>query len=266
MTLSATAGTLSLANIAGLTFTTGDGSSDASMVFTGTLGAINTALATLSYLPNAKVGGSDTITIVANDQGNTGTDPGLSGDATSEEATKTINVTIRAINDAPSVGVNLTLSTILEGATGTITNTLLAAADVDNGTTEQFFVITDLPADGTLLLNGTALTKGGFFTQDDINNNRVTYQHNGSENFRDSFNFTLTDGSSSAVTGTFNLEITPQNDTPTVSTNTGMVLTEASTKVITSAMLAVSDRDGSAEIGLAAEQFFSMARRTPVRR
>lgn len=251
MTLSATAGTLSLSTIAGLTFTTGDGSSDASMVFTGTLSAINTALGTLSYLPNSNVGGTDTITIVANDQGNTGTDPGTSGDATSEEGTKTVNVTVRAINDAPTIGVNNTLSTVSEGSTGTITSALLAAADVDNGTTEQFFVVTSLPADGTLLLNGTALTKGGFFTQDDVNNNRVTYQHDGTENFRDTFNFTLTDGSTSAVTGTFNIEITPINDTPTVPTNTGMVLTEAQTKVITAAMLAVGDPDGSAEISLA---------------
>lgn len=263
MTLNATAGTLSLGTIAGLTFTTGDGATDASMVFTGTLGAINTALATLSYLPNANVGGGGTITIVANDQGNTGTDPGNTGDGTSEEGTKTINVTIRAINDAPTIGVNNTLTTISEGATGTITSGLLAAADVDNGTTEQFFVITTLPADGTLLLNGTALTKGGFFTQDDINNNRVTYQHNGSENFRDTFNFTLTDGSTSAVTGTFNIEITPVNDTPTVPTNTGMVLTEAQTKVITAAMLAVGDPDGSAEISLAEDNETFVITTTP---
>jgi hypothetical protein len=244
MTLSATAGAITLGTTSGLVFTAGDGASDASMVFTGTRAAINTALATLSYLPNANISGSDTITVTANDQGNTGTGGALSD-------TETIAVTTLAINDAPTISVNLTLTTVLEGATGTITSSLLAAADADNSTTEQFFVITSLPADGTLLLSGTALTKGGFFTQDDINNNRVTYQHNGTENFRDTFNFTLTDGSSSAVTGTFNVEITPQNDTPTVPTNTGMVLTEASTKIITSAMLAVGDPDGSAEISLA---------------
>ena len=44
VTLSVTNGTLTLAGTGGLTFSTGDGTSDSSMVFTGTLADVNAAL------------------------------------------------------------------------------------------------------------------------------------------------------------------------------------------------------------------------------
>jgi hypothetical protein len=51
VTLTATNGTLTLSRITGLTFSTGDGTADAGMVFTGTLSAINAALAGMSFAP-----------------------------------------------------------------------------------------------------------------------------------------------------------------------------------------------------------------------
>jgi len=44
VTLNSTHGTLTLSQITGLTFTTGDGAADGSMVFTGTLSDINAAV------------------------------------------------------------------------------------------------------------------------------------------------------------------------------------------------------------------------------
>ena len=43
ITLNATNGAISLSQIAGLTFTTGDGTGDGTMVFTGTIANINAA-------------------------------------------------------------------------------------------------------------------------------------------------------------------------------------------------------------------------------
>ncbi|ATC63708.1 hypothetical protein CMV30_06930 [Nibricoccus aquaticus] len=94
ITLSVTRGTLTLAGTTGLSFTTGDGTSDASMVFTGTLTNINNALATLTYHPVLDYFGSDTLTLVTNDQGNTG-----SGGAKSD--TENISITVNPVNDAP---------------------------------------------------------------------------------------------------------------------------------------------------------------------
>ena len=71
---------------------------------------------------------------------------------------------------------------------------------------------------GVLRLNGVALSVGQSFTQDDIDNGRVTYDHDGSETLGDSFSFVLEDGLEDGVVGangTFNITINPVNDQPT---------------------------------------------------
>ena len=72
VTLTATHGTLTLAGTAGLAFTTGDGSADASMVFSGSVTAINAALDGLVFTPAGGYNGSASITISTDDLGNTG--------------------------------------------------------------------------------------------------------------------------------------------------------------------------------------------------
>ena len=87
------------------------GNSTDTVTFSGTKAQINALLdgtsGTITYL-NDQTAASDTpsasttITLTINDQGNTGSDPGDSGDATSEEdaASQTINIT--SVNDAPT--------------------------------------------------------------------------------------------------------------------------------------------------------------------
>ncbi|WBY03784.1 DUF4347 domain-containing protein [Ramlibacter tataouinensis] len=65
--LTATHGTLSLGTIAGLVFTGGDGSADASMTFSGTQAQINAALATLSYQADAGYVGVASVTLETTD-------------------------------------------------------------------------------------------------------------------------------------------------------------------------------------------------------
>jgi acyl dehydratase len=65
-TLSVTHGTLTLASIAGLTFTTGTNGS-ASFTVSGTVANFNTALNGLTYTPTANYVGSDTLTISVTD-------------------------------------------------------------------------------------------------------------------------------------------------------------------------------------------------------
>ncbi len=67
VTVAVTNGTFSLSGIAGLTFTTGDGTADATMTFSGTAAAINTALAGASYIPTADYNGSAQLTLTTND-------------------------------------------------------------------------------------------------------------------------------------------------------------------------------------------------------
>ena len=71
ITLSVASGTVTLAPFTGLTFTTGDGTADATMVFKGTLANINAALNGLTYTAPAS-SGTSSLSITINDQGNTG--------------------------------------------------------------------------------------------------------------------------------------------------------------------------------------------------
>ncbi|MDZ7858116.1 cadherin domain-containing protein [Sphaerotilus sp.] len=72
LTLSVSTGSFTLASISGLVFSTGDGTADASMVFTGSQTNINAALNGASYQPPANYNGSANLSLTVNDQGNTG--------------------------------------------------------------------------------------------------------------------------------------------------------------------------------------------------
>ena len=63
---------MTLAQTTGLTFTVGDGTSDAAMTFTGTVANVNLALARVDYLGNANYSGADVLSVSVDDQGNTG--------------------------------------------------------------------------------------------------------------------------------------------------------------------------------------------------
>src|SRR4029078_8813666 len=96
ITLTATNGTVTLSTTAGLSFITGDGTSDATMTFTGTLTAVNTALNGMSFNPTPDFNGAASLQIVSDDQGSTGTGGALSD-------TDTVKITVNAQNDAPVV-------------------------------------------------------------------------------------------------------------------------------------------------------------------
>jgi hypothetical protein len=97
VTLSVTNGDLTLPSTTGLTFSGGsDGTDDATMTFTGTITAINAALNGLQFSPAANFNGAVTLTIVTNDQGNTGP-----GGAREDTDTVTINVT--PVADTPTI-------------------------------------------------------------------------------------------------------------------------------------------------------------------
>ncbi|HEX8144756.1 MAG TPA: tandem-95 repeat protein [Pyrinomonadaceae bacterium] len=72
VTLTATNGTLTFASTAGLAFTTGDGTADATMTFTGTIAGINGAFNVLTFTPTSGFAGTATVQITTNDQGNVG--------------------------------------------------------------------------------------------------------------------------------------------------------------------------------------------------
>ncbi len=78
ITLTATNGTMTLASTTGLTFTTGDGTADGTIVVTGTVANLNAALDGLTFSPTAAFNGTGTITVLTEDLGNTGSGGSLS--------------------------------------------------------------------------------------------------------------------------------------------------------------------------------------------
>ena len=124
ITMSVSQGRLTLAQVTGLTFTVGDGTSDAAMTFTGTVANVNSALARVDYLGNANYSGSDSLSISVDDQGNTG-----SGGAKTD--TKSVAITVAAVNDAPVLTVPVAQS-VNEDTLLSITG--ISVADVDAAT------------------------------------------------------------------------------------------------------------------------------------
>jgi hypothetical protein len=111
---------LTLAGTTGLAFAFGDadgsgagsGSADRSMVFRGTLSAINTALSAVDYHPDLHFYGSDTVTIAVNDLGNTGLRSGAAGgtlafggSANAWVRTRTVAMAVRFADQRPAVAV-----------------------------------------------------------------------------------------------------------------------------------------------------------------
>ncbi len=78
VTLTAASGTLTLSSTSGLTFTTGDGTNDSNIVFTGTIASINAALDGMQFTPTNGFSGSAAVTLLTEDLGNTGTGGNLS--------------------------------------------------------------------------------------------------------------------------------------------------------------------------------------------
>ena len=96
MTLYVNDGTLTLASVAGLTFSVGNGVDDATITFQGTIAEINTALDGLVYTPNTGFSSTDTLTVLTDDLGESG-----SGGALTDTDTVDINVA----DFAPAVNI-----------------------------------------------------------------------------------------------------------------------------------------------------------------
>jgi ELWxxDGT repeat protein/VCBS repeat-containing protein len=127
LTLSAANGLLSLGNTLGLSFTTGDGTGDPNMVFSGALSSINNALRNLRFTPSDTFTGLTQITLTADDQGATGT-----GGPQTGSGTITVNVSPGAslvTNIAPGSASSTPSSLV------SFNNTLyFAASNTANGT------------------------------------------------------------------------------------------------------------------------------------
>ncbi|NJL78239.1 MAG: tandem-95 repeat protein [Richelia sp. RM2_1_2] len=161
--------------------------------------------------------------------------------------TATVTVTINGVdevigNENPVLATNNGL-TVDEDAVGNITSTQLQVTDADNTAAEITYTITDVTDNGNLFLDGTQINLNDTFTQADINNNRLTYDHDGSETTSDSFNFTVTDGAGGSVgSSMFDITVNPVNDAP-VANNDAATTNQNEAVTIAVAQLLANDTD-----------------------
>ena len=149
------------------------------------------------------------------------------------------------VNDAPSTGGS-NAAALLEGQTLVLDNTQLTASDPDTVAAQLVYRVLSLPTSGSIRLNGVALEYFDSFTQADVDAGRVSFAHAGGEDFIDVFTYSVSDGSTETAVRNFNLTITPQNDTPTATSNSRVFGPEGSSITITPANVLLRDADNSA--------------------
>jgi VCBS repeat-containing protein len=115
-------------------------------------------------------------------------------------------VTVTPVNDAPVLVAN-TGMTAVGTSSAVISNTELSVDDIDNTDTSIVYIVTALPTSGVLMLDGVPVTINSSFTEDDVVNNRLSYQADATGT-NDQFAFTVSDSAGGMITAnTFNIVV-----------------------------------------------------------
>nr|WP_324259645.1 putative Ig domain-containing protein [Cellvibrio fontiphilus] len=194
--LTITNGTLSLAQTTGLTFNTGDGTNDTTLVFSGSIANINAALATITYIPTANYSGPALLTLTTNDQGNTGSGAAL-------QDVDTVDITVTAVNDAPTLDNPISDQNATEETSFNFTFAANTFSDPDgNALTYSATLSNGNPLPAWLSFNAATRTFSGL--PDDADVGTI------------SIKVTASDGNGASAEDTFDLTVAPVNDNPFV--------------------------------------------------
>ena len=179
-----------------------------------------------TYTPTTNFNGADSFTVRAEDERRSYTN-------------LTVSIGVISLNDPPAISSNQK-ATAQDGASITLTSSQLRATDPEGDNIH--YHLTAEPTNGMLTLNGVPVGKGGQFSQEDINQGRVTYNHDSAGTTTDSFSFQLEDELGDVTPGThiFSFTIEVVNSAPiAVSDNWN---TDEDTSINTT--LQGSDEDG----------------------
>lgn len=237
VTLTSTNGVLSLASVAGLAFSSGDGTADATMTFSGGISAINAALDGLGYAPGANFNGPALVSLLVDDLGQ-------SGSGGPRTASASIAMTVTPANDAPTIAGDLALL-VLEGQAVTVLSADLLGVDVDDAGTGLVYEVITAPGRGRVEFADAPGTAIASFTQADLDVARVRYVHDGSETTADAFSLRLSDGGEDGAApalGTLTVVVVPANDAPVLITGNGSV-DEGARIVLSAALVSATDPD-----------------------
>jgi hypothetical protein len=117
----------------------GSGDNTSSLTYTGTIAALNAALAGLVYTPPSNVSGmsADSITLTTNDLGNTGSP------ATPKTSTDTITINITPVNQAPSFMAGANVSVPASGSYNQPWATNISAGPPNESGQTVHFIVTN---------------------------------------------------------------------------------------------------------------------------
>ncbi|XP_051278840.1 extracellular matrix protein FRAS1 isoform X2 [Dicentrarchus labrax] len=182
-------------------------------------------------------------------------------DGTNEVA-QTFYITIKPVDDSLPL-LQVPGMRVQEGVRKTITEFELKATDADTEAESIVFTVVQAPRHGTIerTSNGQHYRQTSSFTMDDIYQNRISYNHDGSNSLKDRFTFTVADGTNllfmveegskeiiTAAPQKFKIDILPVDDgTPRIVTNLGLQWLEymenKATNLITKKELLTMDPD-----------------------
>lgn len=237
VTLGVTNGTLTLSGTTNLSFSTGTGTADSSMIFTGTAAAINTALNGLTYNPTADFNGSSTLSITVNDNGNHGAGGALS-------ATRNVAITVSAQADI----VADTVSTLEDNAVtfDVIAGTNGASADNFEGTP----VITRI--NSTNVTAGSVVTVSNGTVRVDATSGQLTFTPNANYNGNTNFTYRVTSPAGVHETATVTVQVQAVNDAPVITVPAAQTFNEDTDRVFNTTngnVISIADVDsGSADV------------------
>jgi uncharacterized delta-60 repeat protein len=138
--LTATGGQITLSQLTGLVFTTGDGTSDATMTFSGAISSINAALDGLIFTPTVNFSGVGSLQITTNDLGNSGSGRALSDtDAVSITINRSTIVFNSSSYNATEAGGHATITVIRLGSRGGATSVNYLTSDASGLTNCNVF-------------------------------------------------------------------------------------------------------------------------------
>ena len=242
-TLSVLHGTLTVLSAGGAAVA---GSGTATVTLTGTVSQINTTLAAANnvvYRGVQDFNGSDTLTVVTSDGGNTGT----GGTLTDSD---TVAITVTAANDAP-VNVVPGAQTVAEDSNLSITG--LSVSDVDAASASITTTLSVLHGTLTVLSAGGAAVAGSGTatvtltgTVSQINTtlaaaNNVVYRGVQDFNGSDTLTVVTSDGGNTGTGGTLTdsdtvaITVTAVNDAPTITGDLSFPLVRNTPYVLTTA-------------------------------
>ncbi|MEE6460302.1 hypothetical protein FKM82_000916 [Ascaphus truei] len=178
------------------------------------------------------------------------------------EVSQTFYITINKVDDSLPMVKNSGMR-VQEGVRKTITEFELKAVDADTEAESVTFTIVQPPRYGAIerSSNGQSYRQTSTFTMDDIYQNKISYNHDGSNTIKDRFSFTVSDGTNpfyiveegekeivTAAPQRFKVDILPVDDgTPRIVTNLGLQWLEymdgKATNLITKKELMTMDPD-----------------------